>query len=97
MSITFKQIVAYFAVGLLMASTTALADQPSPAEGNLTIIEVSVDYETSSMVIIGYDLDFGDDPLEVLLGDTDISDDCALDLPLVDPQTISFYGGLNVI
>jgi hypothetical protein len=86
----FTRILLSF-VFVLFAST-ALAAKPSPAEGNLTIIEVSVDYGTSSMVIIGYDLDFGDGPLAVILGDTDITADCALDLPLADPQTITCVG-----
>jgi hypothetical protein len=75
-----------------MASTAALAKDKIEKEGHLTIYEVSVDYGDSSMLIIGIDLDFGPQPLKVILGDTDISDDCALDDPEADPQTISCEG-----
>ena len=81
------QIVAFLAIGLLMASTTALAEEVE-GEGHLTIFEVSVDYDDSSMLIIGIDLDFGPKPLKVILGDTDITGYCTLD----DPQTISCAG-----
>jgi hypothetical protein len=84
-----KHIGTFFATVLLLANSAALMAAPAEKEGHLIITEVSVDYETSSMVIIGYDLDFGDGPLAVILGDTDISADCALDLPLTEPQTIS--------
>ena len=79
----------FIAGGFALAGTTALAVKEVEKEGHLTISEVSVDYGTSSMLIIGLNLDFGPDPLEVILGDTDISSDCALDLPLTDPQSIS--------
>jgi hypothetical protein len=84
-----KHIRTFFAAVLLLASSAALMAAPAEKEGHLIITEVSVDYGTSSMVIIGYDLDFGDGPLAVILGDTDITADCALDDPEADPQTIT--------
>jgi hypothetical protein len=87
-----KHIRTFFAAVLLLASSAALMAAPAEKEGHLIITEVSVDYGTSSMVIIGYDLDFGDGPLAVILGDTDITADCAMDLPLTEPQSITCVG-----
>jgi hypothetical protein len=80
-----KQMVAFLATSLLMASTAALAQDEIEKEGHVTINEVSIDYGDSSMLINGIDLDFGPQPLKVTLGDIDISANCTLD----DPQTIS--------
>jgi len=88
MSIIAKQIVMFLAAGLLAVSTAAFADKAIEEEGSLTISEVSVDYESSTMMIIGSDLNFGPDPLQVILGGTDISSHCVLDDPLADPQII---------
>ena len=84
-----RLITMFIALCFILPATAVLAGPSAEKEGHLIITEVSVDYGTSSMVIIGYDLDFGDGPLAVILGDTDISADCALDLPLADPQTIT--------
>jgi hypothetical protein len=84
-----RLIKMFIALCFILPATAVLAGPSAEKEGHLIITEVSVDYGTSSMVIIGYDLDFGDGPLAVILGDTDISADCALDLPLADPQTIT--------
>ena len=78
------------AVCFMLSATIALAEVEK--EGHLTLSEVLVDYPTASMVIVGFDLDFGPAPLQVILGDTDISDNCALDLPLTVPQTITCAG-----
>ena len=78
----------FLAAGPLMISAAAFADKAVEEEGNLTISEVSVDYESSTMVIIGSDLIFGPDPLQVILGGTDISGHCVLDDPMKDPQII---------
>jgi hypothetical protein len=88
MSIIVKQILMSFAAGLLVVSAAAFADKEVEEEGYLTISEVSVDHESSSMLIIGSDLSFGPDPLQVILGDTDISSHCVLDGPLAGPQII---------
>ena len=88
MSIIAKQIVTFLAAGPLMISAAAFADKAVEEEGYLTISEVSVDYESSTMMIIGSDLNFGPDPLQVILGGTDISSHCVLDNPLADPQII---------
>ena len=88
MSIIVKQIVMFLAAGLLVTSASASSDKAIEEEGYLTISEVSVDYESSTMLIIGSDLNFGPDPLQVILGDTDISSHCVLDDPLADPQII---------
>ncbi len=92
MSIIAKQTIMFFAAGLLMASAAAFADKVVEEEGYLTIFEVSVDYESSTMSIIGSDLNFGPDPLQVILGDTDISSHCVLDDPQADPQVIFCHG-----
>jgi hypothetical protein len=88
MLIIVKQIVMFLAAGLLVVSAAAFAGIVIEEEGDLTISEVSVDYETSTILIMGSDLNFGPDPLQVILGDTDISSHCVLDYPLADPQTI---------
>jgi len=88
MSIIAKQIVMFLAAGLLAVSTAAFADKAIEEEGYLIISEVSVDYESSTMVIIGSDLNFGADPLQVILGGTDISGHCVLDDPVKDPQIV---------
>ena len=88
MSIIAKQIVMFLAAGPLLISTAAFANEVVEEKGYLTISEVSVDYESSSMVIIGSDLNFGPDSLQVILGGTDISSHCVLDNPVSDPQII---------
>jgi hypothetical protein len=88
MSIIAKQVVMFLAAGPLMISAAAFADEVVEEKGYLTISEVSVDYESSTMVIIGSDLNFGPDPLQVTLGGTDISRHCVLDDPMADPQII---------
>ena len=93
MSIIAKQIVMFLTAGLLVASAAAFADKVVEEEGYLTISEVSVDHESSTMSIIGSDLNFGPDPLQVILGDTDISSHCVLDDPQADLQII-FCDGL---
>ena len=93
MSIIAKQIVMFLTAGPLLLSTTAFADKAVEEEGYLTISEVSVDYESSTMMIIGSDLNFGPDPLQVILGGTDISSHCVLGDPMNDPQMI-FCDGL---
>ena len=93
MSIIAKQIVMFLTAGLLVASAAAFADKVVEEEGYLTISEVSVDYESSTMLIMGSDLSFGPDPLQVILGDTDISSHCVLDDPQADLQII-FCDGL---
>ena len=93
MSIIAKQIVTFLAAGPLMISAAAFADKAVEEKGYLSISEVSVDYESSTMMIIGSDLNFGPDPLQVILGGTDISSHCVLDDPLADPQLI-FCDGL---
>jgi hypothetical protein len=92
MLIKDKHLGTFFAAVLLLASSAALMAAPAEKEGHLIITEVSVDEGDSSMVIIGYDLDFGDGPLAVILGDTDITADCAMDLPLTEPQSITCVG-----
>jgi hypothetical protein len=88
MSIIAKQVVMFLAAGPLMISAAAFADEVVEEKGYLTISEVSVDYESSTMMIIGSDLNFGPDPLQVTLGGTDISRHCVLDDPLADPHII---------
>ena len=88
MSIIVKQIVMFLTAGLLVVSTAAFAVKAVEEEGYLTISEVSVDYESSTMLIIGSDLNSGPDPLQVILGGTDISSHCVLDDPMQDPQII---------
>jgi len=93
MSIIAKQIVMLLTAGLLVASAAAYADRAIEEEGNLTISEVSVDQESSTMLIIGSDMNSGPGPLQVVLGGTDITSLCMLDNPLADPQVV-FCDGL---
>ena len=88
MPIIAKQILMSFAAGLLVVSAAAFADKVVEEEGYLTISEVSVDHESSTMLIMGSDLNFGPDPLQVILGDIDISSHCVLDHPSAGPQII---------
>ena len=78
----------FLAASVLVASATAFAGEEVKEKGGLTLSEVSVDYESSAMLIMGSDLDFGPGPLQVMLGDTDISKHCVLDAPQADPQVI---------
>ena len=88
MSIIAKQIVMFLTAGSLVVSAAAFANEAVEEEGYLTISEVSVDFKSSTMLIIGSDLNFGPDSLQVILGGTDISSHCVLDNPLADPQII---------
>ena len=88
MSIIVKQIVMFLAAGLLVVSAAAFAERAIREEGNLAISEVSVDYESSIMLIIGSDMNSGPDPLQVILGGTDISSHCVLDNSLANSQSI---------
>ena len=88
MSNIVKQIVMFLAASLLVVSTAVIADKVVEEEGYLTISEVSVDHESSTMLIMGSDLNYGPGPLQVILGDTDISSHCVLNGSLADPQII---------
>ena len=88
MSNIVKQVLMSFTAGLLVVSAAAFADKVVEEEGYLTISEVSVGHESSTMLIMGSDLNYGPDPLQVILGDTDISSHCVLDGPLAGPQII---------
>jgi hypothetical protein len=96
MSIIAKQVVMFLAAGPLMISAAAFADEVVEEKGYLTISEVSVDYESSTMMIIGSDLNFGPDPLQVTLGGTDISRHCVLDDPLAEDPQIIFCDSLTL-
>jgi hypothetical protein len=87
-----KLIIVVIASCFMLSISATITATEVEKEGHLTITEVEVDYPTSSMVIVGFDLDFGPAPLEVILGDTDITGICALDLPLTSPQTITCTG-----
>ena len=78
----------FLTAGLLVVGAAAFADKAIKEEGNLIVSEVAVDYESSTMLIIGSDMNSGPDPLQVILGGTDISSHCVLDNPLANPQTI---------
>ena len=65
-------IIAFiFLFSMSMGGHSALAKQPTPPGGHLNIIEVSVDFNTNTLTIIGEDLGFGA-PLVVTLGGIDI-------------------------
>lgn len=88
MSIIAKHIAMFLAAGSLVAGAAAFADSVTEEEESLTIFEVSVDYESSTMLIIGGGMNAGPDPLKVMVGDTDISGHCVLDDPMADPQVV---------
>lgn len=88
MSIIANRTTKFMAAGLLVAGAAASADRAVELNGSLTISEVSVDYESSAMLIVGSGMDSGPDPIQVTLGGTDISSHCVLDDSTVQPQAI---------
>lgn len=69
------------AAGMLAAGTGAHAEE-------LVISEVSVDYESSTLLIIGSGLLAGAGPLRVTLGEDDISAHCVPGDPEARPQAV---------
>ena len=90
--IHMKLISTVFAAMLTFALANELAAIDLEEEAHLTISEALVDYPSASLVVVGYEFDFGPGPLSVTIGDIDISSHCALDLPLSSPQTITCTG-----
>jgi len=88
MSIIAKQTMMLLAAGLLVAGAAAFADNATEEEENLAISEVLLDYESSSMLIIGSNMNPGPDALQVMLGDTDISSNCVLNDPSANSQVV---------
>ena len=83
----FKTLIAagvtlLFAGAVFMAGTTAV-QAAEPPGGHLNIVEVELDFETSTMYIYGEDFDFGE-PLMVTLGTIGpITDFCSADPQLI--------------
>lgn len=93
MSIIARKIAMFLAAGSLVAGAAAFADRAIEEEGSLIISAVSVDYESSTISIVGSGMNSGSEPLQVILGDTPISGQCMLDDPWANPQVL-FCDGL---